>query len=192
MIVVKRNSNQQTDGSVGGGSAGGGSSGAVLAGFPGGLVAGAASWADYKELAGFHYAAGAPAVPCAVAGVWHEQDGERTLAGVAVVSHPTLRNACREAVLGVPEEGRAAWVNKHVRAITRVIVHPTYRGLGVGKLLVRQAIDAVRQMPEVRFVEATARMGRFHPLFEKCGMVRCVMGGLTGDKPAYFFVMVRS
>ncbi|MEO6436540.1 MAG: GNAT family N-acetyltransferase, partial [Tepidisphaeraceae bacterium] len=68
----------------------------------------------------------------------------------------------------------------NVRAISRVIVHPQFRGLGVASGLVRRVL---LDCP-TRYVEATAAMGEVHPFFEKGGMRRVVPGREGGA--AYF------
>lgn len=59
-----------------------------------------------------------------------------------------------------------ALLNAEVRCISRVIVHPSFRGLGIGVGLVRHALDTAT----TPYTEAIAAMGWVHPLFEKAGM----------------------
>jgi predicted N-acetyltransferase YhbS len=67
------------------------------------------------------------------------------------------------------EKGRKlGFVNRHVRTISRVVVHPQFRGVGLASGLVR----AICRAAPTRYVEAFAVMGRVHPFFEKGGMVR--------------------
>ena len=62
---------------------------------------------------------------------------------VGVLSYPTIRSTPRERTLGLrdatPRE-RAAYFNVHVRTISRVVVHPQFRGLGLASELVRKLI----------------------------------------------------
>ncbi len=59
--------------------------------------------------------------------------------------------------------------------VARVVVHPDYRGDGVGALAVRLALRWVseRRVPEMRrckhFVETVAMMARYNPFFERVG-----------------------
>jgi GNAT superfamily N-acetyltransferase len=158
-----------------------------LCGFPGRLWLAEGAWADYRQLAGFHYRGGHPAGPCGVVGVWHDIGGRDTLAGVAVLARPTLRSASRERVLAVPAEpvARARWVNERVRTIARVIVHPTYRSLGIGTWLVKGAAGMAARQSRVRYVEAFARMGRVHPLFAAAGMKEVPT---EAGRPAYYYL----
>lgn len=59
--------------------------------------------------------------------------------------------------------------------IARVVVHPDYRGEGLGYTLVNGALDwiAARRIPEARrtkaVVETVAMMARYNPFFERAG-----------------------
>src|SRR5687768_16918906 len=60
---------------------------------------------------------------------------------VAVLAYPTPASRARERTLNLagPRYGpKLAFVNRHVRTIARVIVHPQFRGLGVAAQLVRR------------------------------------------------------
>lgn len=52
------------------------------------------------------------------------------------------------------------------RRISRVVVHPSYRGVGVGQALVKKYIK------EFDSVDVVAAMGLINPIFEKSGMTR--------------------
>jgi hypothetical protein len=56
---------------------------------------------------------------------------------------------------------------QELRCISRVVVHPRYRGLGLAVRLVRAALASAA----TPLTEAYAVMGRVHPFFEKAGMV---------------------
>lgn len=53
-------------------------------------------------------------------------------------------------------------------SIARVVVHPSYRGCGVGKRLIEEFLKRHEGCP----VETTAAMARFNPVFERAGMHR--------------------
>lgn len=121
---------------------------------------------DLDALRRFHYCAGRPGPPVLVlrARVGHE------LAGVLVVSMPTLNGWWRREAFGAafagPGRATARRLNTGVRLLSRVIVDPRYRGLGVGAALVR----AYLARPLTRYTEAVASMGAFCPLFTAAGM----------------------
>jgi predicted N-acetyltransferase YhbS len=74
------------------------------------------------------------------------------------------------------------FANANVRTLSRVIVHPQFRSIGLASLLVRE----VCREAGTRYVEALAVMGRVHPFFEKGGMQRVDVPGAVGGDPAYF------
>ncbi len=57
-------------------------------------------------------------------------------------------------------------LNREVETLSRVVVHPTYRGCGLAVRLVRHAIETAA----TPLVEAFAAMGKIHPLFVRAGM----------------------
>jgi len=96
--------------------------------------------------------------------------GEKAV-GVIVYTMPSpgleLRNvATGNLFVGFDRSTRLALINKNIRCISRVIIEPRFRGLGLASRLVRET------MPEmgVPIVEAMAVMGLVNPFFEKAGM----------------------
>jgi GNAT superfamily N-acetyltransferase len=155
---------------------------------PGRLEMGAGDVADYAALARFHYVAKRPATfACIVTarfvpGAWAGGGRRPRVVGVGVLSWPTVHARGREVKLdlgGLSLREKLTIVNRDVRTISRVIVHPQFRGIGLAVELVRRLIA---QCP-TRYVEALARMGRAHPLFERAGMERVAM---PGDGPVYY------
>ena len=136
---------------------------------------------DYKALASFHYLAGPPAahkrvyvirVPAHCADL-----GGPDVAAVLVVSPPVFnvrgRNlATNGRYSGADRRSALALLNAEIECISRVIVHPVYRGCRLAVRLVRRAIHAA----ETPLVEALAAMGTVHPFFEKAGMTAYPVG----------------
>ena len=172
---------------------------------PGRLALGRGDAQDYAALARFHYRAGRPAT---WAGVWvvryvEREQGVRACAAgtrltevskppdarrgrvvaVAVLSYPTVNSGARERALGLVEwkaGARLRFVNGNVRTISRVVVHPQFRGVGLASRLVRRVCEHC----PTRWVEAFAVMGRVHPFFERGGMRRVEGGG--GEGAVYY------
>lgn len=124
---------------------------------------------DYLVLGRHHYASGEPAT---YAHVLRAVDDGRTV-GVLVVSRPTLNAAWRrlawpDALAGLDKRATAAWVNAHLRTISRVVVEPRWRGTGVARSLVRAYLDD----PLTAHTEAVAAMAGVSPFFERAGMRR--------------------
>lgn len=63
---------------------------------------------------------------------------------------------------------KADAVNRDIIRISRVIVHPKYRGIGVGAKIVRETMPLMDR----RIVETIAAMPKYNPSFEKAGMMR--------------------
>jgi GNAT superfamily N-acetyltransferase len=128
---------------------------------------------DYRALEAHHYRRGRPA---SWAQIWtirsvpppgRSRHGPR-VAAVAVVSYPIPNCLPRRRALGLvcsPAE-ELAFANEHIRTISRVIVHPQFRALGLSSILVSWICEHC----DTRYVEAMAAMGRAHPFFERAGM----------------------
>jgi GNAT superfamily N-acetyltransferase len=141
---------------------------------PGQMMIERAAWDDYKALARFHYRAGRPAT---VAAVWRARYEEtqvtphHRIAAVGVLSWPTISCAQRETYFhtrGISCGRRARFANTNLRTISRIIVHPQFRGIGLASALIRRMCA---ECP-TRYTEALAVMARAHPLFETAGMKR--------------------
>ncbi len=140
------------------------------------------SMADYRALAAFHYLRHAPVTATRVwtlvdptPGVierWDDRAWSGAVVAVLVESLPALSCALRDWALrdryrGWSDRGAAArLLNAEMRCISRVVVHPQWRGLGLAVRLVRQAIDTMT----TPYLEALASMGRVHPFFARAGM----------------------
>jgi len=57
-------------------------------------------------------------------------------------------------------------INANIRRVSRVVIDPRFRGLGLASRLVRQTMPLV----DVPIVEAVAVMGWVNPFFERAGM----------------------
>lgn len=139
---------------------------------PGAVRVEAGSWRDYLALSAWHYLAGTPATVDAVLRAF--VGGCDAPAGVLVVSFPTLFGWWREiawpglytAGSRIDRSVAANRLNRDVRTISRVIVDPRFRGLGVAAALVRAYLAA----PRTRRTEAAAAMGALCPFFARAGM----------------------
>lgn len=159
---------------------------------------------DYRTLAGFHYIAGPPAAHKRVYVIRPPEELRRgnvrgremftpDVAAVLVVSPPVMcvrgRNVATAgryiAPRGVSRElqrterrERLRRLNDEVECISRVIVHPIYRGSGLAVRLVRHALSETR-MP---LMESLAAMGGVHPLFTRSGFTD--FGAFDGADPS--------
>jgi len=135
---------------------------------------------DYKALAHYHYRDSRIGPYAAIFTL--KGDFGRP-AGVIVYTMPApaleLRNIATDNMFaGFDRSTQLALVNKNIRCISRVIIEPRFRGLGLASRLVSQT------MPQMHLpiIEAMAVMGLVNPFFERAGMkaftaklpVRCV------------------
>ena len=149
---------------------------------------------DYRCLAAYHYVAdepachkriyvirppgGDPAAGCddldaflsSPAG--YQRMIQPPVAAVLVVSPPLRCVRGRNIVTGnrytsSNRRRNMRLLNAELECISRVIVHPLYRGQGLAVRLIRHAL-ATAQTP---FMEALAVMGQINPFFERAGMM---------------------
>jgi GNAT superfamily N-acetyltransferase len=139
--------------------------------------------ADYHALAHHHYRNGPPRTaerilifrdrrPTAVGRYLQRRSAPRTCA-VLTVSIPSpccqMRNlATQGRYRGHTRRDAYRLLLAEVRTISRVVVDPPWRGLGLSSALVREAM----RLETHPYLEAFAAMGRVHPFLERAGMVR--------------------
>ena len=135
------------------------------------------TFADYKQLAQYHYRDNGPGQFSRIY-TMRVQSGISNLKsqidciGVIVYSTATLGQELRNIAtnnffIGFDQKTQLALLNKYVRRISRVIIEPRFRGLGLAKMLVRETIP----MMDFPIIEAVAVMGSVNPFFEKAGMI---------------------
>ncbi len=136
---------------------------------------------DYDILSPFHYLGGRPAAHKRVYVIRTPKNkvsqGVSSIAAVLVVSPPLVNVRGRNLAtggryVGPDRGGGMALLNAEMECISRVIVHPVFRGCGLAVRLVRHAIATARSP----LMEALAAMGAVHPFFEKAGMTAYLLG----------------
>jgi len=96
------------------------------------------------------------------------------LIGVIVFCNSYLNLKPRNMVFGeryvyTPSDlHKAHLINEEIARISRVVIHPKFRGIGLGELLVKETLSKV----DAKVVEVLAVMARYNPFFEKAGMLR--------------------
>jgi hypothetical protein len=132
---------------------------------------------EYNELGRFHYREGAARPHVAIYAIkdMHPLVARLGgLAGVIVYTMPVpnleLRNVATDGrFTGLGDRRmQLQMANKYIRCISRVIIEPRYRGLGLAGWLVAETMPRLG----VPIVEAVAVMGRVNPFFERAGMNR--------------------
>jgi len=130
---------------------------------------------DYKQLAHYHYRGSRPG-PCKAVFVLKSDAAlpglpRERIVGVVTYSTATavleLRNeATSHFFAGLDRDTQLGLINKNIRRISRLVIEPRFRGLGLATRLVRETMPRLN----VPIVEAAAVMGRVHPFLEKAGM----------------------
>jgi ABC-type transport system involved in cytochrome c biogenesis ATPase subunit/GNAT superfamily N-acetyltransferase len=115
---------------------------------------------DYKALSQFHYRQGQCPPPRKIFVLKRKDE----TCGVAVYGFPSPMCFGRSKVW----KGNLQQLQRQISIISRVVVHPKYRSIGLGAKLVSETL-AHAGTP---CVEAVAVMAKYNPFFEKAGMQR--------------------
>lgn len=114
---------------------------------------------DWRKLAGFHYRSHRIAAPRKI---FCLKRGDE-LCGVIVYCYPPA--ACFGRRMVLPKMSMKE-LNEKLSIISRVVVHPKYRTIGLGVKLVRETLP----LAVTPFVEMVAVMAKYNPFGEKAGM----------------------
>ena len=121
---------------------------------------GQGTFQDYKTLSHFHYRTGRCPPPRKTFTLKRKNE----TIGVAIYSYPTPMCFGRSKVW----KGNLKQLQQQISTISRVVIHPKYRSIGLGAKLIGETL-AHAGTP---CVEAIAVMARYNPFFEKAGMQR--------------------
>jgi len=124
---------------------------------------------DYRRLARYHYL-GSHIGPASAIFILSRAGG-KTPVGVIVYSNAPavleLRNIATSHVFaGLDRSTQLQLINANIRRISRLVIEPRFRGLGLASRLVRETMLLVN----VPIIEAVAVMGWVNPFFERAGM----------------------
>lgn len=86
--------------------------------------------------------------------------------GILVFAHAPIELSLRNRATDGRFIRNVRRLNKELRILRRLVMHPDVRGCGLGHYFVRETLPQVG----VRFIEALAAMGTVNPVFEKAGM----------------------
>jgi len=171
---------------------------------PGRLILKPVTRADYQSLQRFHYISGPPATFAQIWTIYHAPNDPlpshlcpsvficgsppSVPIAIAVLSYPCLNCSARDRALDLTRmnpKRRQRFINQHIRTLSRLIVHPTYRGLGLASILINCILDNC----PTRYTEALATMAKAHPLFAKSGMTEFPPNDEA--KPTYYLATTR-
>src|SRR5262249_51926324 len=145
--------------------------------------------ADWPHFARWHYRSHHLAFVRRVVLLWHATEP----VGVCVFSAPAASLTLRTRYFGLHRprsREHLAALNRQLWVLSRVVLHPAYRGAGIAAAFVRRAC----QTCPVPWVETLSAMGRVNPFFERAGFVRVgvvrksrrrerdVYGGMYGSR----------
>jgi len=122
---------------------------------------------DYEQLADYHYRDSRLTAYSAIFALRFRDE----TTGVIVYTMPSagleLRNVATDNLFaGFDKRTQLSLINTNIRRISRVIIEPRFRSLGLASRLVRETMPQMN----VPIVEAIAVMGLVNPFFEKAGM----------------------
>lgn len=126
-----------------------------------------AHWERVKHL---HYAAGNPATFRDVFVARFKPTGE--VIGVVVFSYPDLHSAARNIATGKDYQlnrssGVASKINSDFARLSRLVIHPEWRCIGVARTLLNASIPTL----DVKFVECTTALGRYNSFLSGVGFI---------------------
>ena len=104
--------------------------------------------------------------------------------GICVFATPAASLSLRSRFFGLKgPRSRVALtaLNEQLWLLSRVVLHPTYRGAGIAAGFVRAACAAC----PVPWIETLTAMGHANPFFERAGFTRVGVIRKTGDEKAY-------
>jgi len=114
---------------------------------------------DWRKLAGFHYRSHKVAGPRKIFRLVRGDE----LCGVIVYCYPPPTCFGRKLVL---PKMTMKELNEKLSTISRVVVHPKYRTIGLGSKLVKETLPLVG----TPYVEMPAVMAKYNPFAERAGM----------------------
>jgi len=117
------------------------------------------SYGDWKQLAEHHYRSHRIGNVRKIFRLMRNDE----LCGVIVYSYPPPISAGRKQAIGKISTSE---LNRLLSTISRVVIHPKYRGIGLGAKLVRETLPKAG----TPYVELTAVMAKYNPFAEKAGM----------------------
>lgn len=131
------------------------------------LVVERGSKRDYQEFAAMHYRATDELGFVDKVFVLREKaNGERV--GIVVYAYGPVELALRNQATNKRFCRNPTALNRELRILRRLVIHPDVRGCGLGYRLVKKTLPLVG----TRYVECLAAMGEVNPVFEMGGMTR--------------------
>ena len=122
---------------------------------------------DYQRFAAMHYRQRDQLGFVDRVYVLREGNGGEAL-GIVVYGMPAMELRLRNEATGGRFSRQVRRLNRELRVLKRLVIHPDVRGCGLGHWLVRRTLP----LAGTRFVECLAAMAAVSPVFDKAGMRR--------------------
>ncbi|MFO1094636.1 MAG: hypothetical protein U0992_15220 [Planctomycetaceae bacterium] len=127
----------------------------------------AAAKRDWPYFARWHYRSHYVGLTRFVTLLWHGSEP----VGICLFVAPPISLAPRNRYFGRSgrwERTSLQAMNRQLVMLSRVVLHPTYRGAGIAAAFIRRSCA----LSGFRWIEALAQMGHVNPFFERAGFVR--------------------
>jgi len=134
---------------------------------------------DYDAFAAMHYRATDELGFVDKVFVMRDGSGGEPL-GIVVYAHGPLELSLRNRATNRAFVRNPRRLNRRLRILRRLVIHPDVRGCGLGHFLVKKTLPLVG----TEYVECLASMGEFNPVFEKAGMKRIGQYGVSQNRRA--------
>lgn len=149
----------------------------------------AATKDQWRSFSDFHYRPGKLYFTDRLFALRHISSGQ--LAAIVVYCFANANNQTRNKVLAqlqphtIENDMRLQLANYDIRTISRLVVWPSFRGIGLGSELLRRSMPLL----DVRFVEAIAVMAKFSPVFVRAGLKQYEVKPNRHIKTAHRFML---
>jgi len=122
---------------------------------------------DYDKLKRFHYRQSGVGAVRDICTMKHEGN----IIGVMILTYPHLalkgRNVHTNKKFAKMTTETCKMINEQFSCISRIVIHPKYRGLGLSYHMIKFYLD---NFADTKYVETLAVMSKYSPFFKKAGM----------------------
>jgi GNAT superfamily N-acetyltransferase len=126
-----------------------------------------ATKSDWPYFARWHYRSHHVGLTRFVTLLWHAAEP----VGICLFVSPPISLAQRNRYFGRSgrwERTSIRTMNRQLLTLSRVVLHPTYRGAGLAAAFIRRSCE----LSGFPWIETLAQMGHVNPFFERAGFVR--------------------
>jgi len=134
---------------------------------------------DFKQLERFHYLGAKKLIAINIFKLTYDDN----LIGVVLYQSPHITLRARNQVLprykgSIKYKSVTDSINKDIIRLSRIIIHPKFRGVGLAVKLVKETMPKTGK----KVVEVLAAMAKYNPFLEKAGMKKHGIVGLNDSQ----------